>query len=106
MTTRPHRSTVLTDKALQAVTDELEGSRPIATMGSRQKVAPAASGGVAYASSAQLASLAAYVEQITTAARETGWHSPSMIVSLGEVEEEAIVVGVRWVREAYVVEIR
>lgn len=64
------------------------------------------SGGVAYANSDQLASLSGYVARMTAAANETGWHAPNMIVALGEVEEESIVVGVRWISGEYVVEIR
>lgn len=75
-------------------------------IGRAQKVAPGRSGGVAYANAEQLASLSGYIARMTAAANETGWHAPNMIVSLGEIEEESIVVGVRWVNGEYLAEIR
>lgn len=89
----------------QGVPDEINLSDLARTMGRTQKVAPAASGGASFASSAQLGSLAAYLNQLTTIATETGWHTPTMVVSSGD-DDEAIVVGVRWINGAYYAEIR
>lgn len=79
---------------------------PDTPIGRAPKVAQGRSGGVAYATSDQLASLSGYIARMTAAANETGWHAPNMIVSLGDVEEEAIVVGVRWINGEYHAEIR
>lgn len=61
---------------------------------------------VAYAGAQQLRNLADYLAQMTRASNDTGWHTSNMVVSCGEAEGEEIVVGVRWVSDAYVAEIR
>lgn len=62
--------------------------------------------GSAYANADQLTALATYLQGLTDLALRTGWHSPSMVVSFGDEDEEAIVVGLRWVSDAYHAEIR
>jgi len=97
----------LTDETVQRLADDAEKGYPLDRMRPRGKVAQGRSGGVAYANASQLKSLADYIQGLTISATETGWHSPNMIVTLGE-GEEAIVIGVRWLNHTgeYVAEIR
>lgn len=69
------------------------------------KTAQRTSGGAAYASAEQLAKLAQHLRLLNDATHETGWVTPSMIASFGE-GDESIVVGIRWVGDAYFAEIR
>lgn len=62
--------------------------------------------GVAFANAGQLNALAEYLEQMTTAARETGWHIDQTVLTFGEVREEQILIGIRWMGDQYLVEIR
>lgn len=89
----------------QTLPDEIDTPHPSAAIGRALKVAPRASGGAAYASSRHLAALADYLDRMTEASRDTGWHSPQLMASLGE-GEESIVIGVRWISNAYHAEIR
>lgn len=93
-------------RTAQSAPDLIENLTPQRTIGRPTNVAPRATGSAAYASASQLASLGAYLEGLTTLARETGWHSPTMIVSFGDPDEEQIVVGIRWVGDTYFAEIR
>jgi hypothetical protein len=86
--------------------NEIENGGLGKPIGRALKVAPRQSGGTAYASAAQLASLGAYLTRLTEITTETGWHTPTMIVAFGDSEAESIVVGVRWVGDAYYAEIR
>lgn len=89
----------------QIVPNEIENGRLGKPIGRGVKVAPVQSGGVAYASGEQLASLGEFVRALTTATERAGWRADALIVSL-DGEEESIVVGVKWVTNAYYVEIR
>lgn len=81
---------------------------PTPTIGRTPKVAPGRSQGVAYATSDQLASLSGFIASMTAAAKETGWHATNLIASYGDVEDEKIIVGIRWIDAmgGYVAEIR
>jgi hypothetical protein len=98
--------TTVNSKTGHNATRRTDTGDPDTPLGRAPKTSQGRSGGVAYATSAQLTSLAEYLTALTITATDTGWHSPNMIVSMGEVEEESIVVGVRWINGAYVVEIR
>lgn len=78
---------------------------PQPPIGRALKVAPRTSGGVAYASADQLASLAEHLTGLTEITKQTGWHTPTMVLTYGDTDE-SIVVGLRWVGDAYYAEIR
>lgn len=67
------------------------------------------SDGPGYATSDALARLAEALRRLTETTRETGWHTPSLVLSHGNGEEE-VAVGVRWIDVGdggyYVAEIR
>jgi hypothetical protein len=106
MTTTRHRTTTLTDQAAQTLSGSTEPATPSTPLGGRPRPAQRTSGGVAYANAENLASLAGFLQRLTAATAETGWHAPNMIVSFGDAEDESIVVGVRWITDTYVAEIR
>lgn len=62
--------------------------------------------GVAFANSSQLAALAEYLDKMTETARTTGWHVDATVLTFGEVKEEQILIGIRWMGDQYLAEIR
>lgn len=89
----------------QNVTSDTEQADAHSPLGRRPRSAQQPPG-VAYATSEHLRSLASYLQQLTSAVEDTGWRVPNHVASFGEVEEETIMVGVRWINGAYHAEIR
>lgn len=89
----------------QSAPTEIETPRLGRPIGRGPKTAPASTGSAAYASGTDLASLAEFLNALNSATEQSGWRADTMIVSLGK-EAETIVVGVRWMTNAYYVEIR
>lgn len=89
------------------VPDNINTSTPTPSTGRGGNNAQRGSGGAAYASAAQLASLGDYIRGLTQLTRETGWHTPTTVITCDDtVEDESVVIGIRWVGDAYFAEIR